>query len=123
MLGASNTPSFTLLLFISYTGKIVVKEKSWTVKGLRIRPEIEEFPDYTKVKISYSFHPAGTSHQEPLVGKEFPFPGPHELEGIDITSSGILTAKATDGTCTAECQIPIEQGMCEYIGLGDPTLE
>ena len=96
-----------------YTGKISVKEKekSWTENGLRISPEITEFPDHTKVKILYSFQPTGPSHQEPFSDREFPYPGPHELEGIDITSSGILTAKATDGTYTAEYPIPIEQGM------------
>ena len=102
---------------MSYTGKIFVKEKSWTDKGLRIKPKVEEFPDYTKVKISYSFHPTGPSHQKPFSTQEFLYPGPHDLEGIDITSSGILTATAADGTYTAECQIEIEQSMCEYIGV------
>ena len=101
----------SLIHFMSYTGKIFIKEKSWTDKGLRIKPKVEEFPDYTKVKISYSFHPTGTSHQEPFSTPEFPYPGSHELERIDITSNGILRVKATDGTYTAKCQIEIEQGM------------
>ena len=99
---------------MSYTGKISVKEiktESWTDKGLSVEPEVEEFPDYTKVKISYSFHPTDPNRQEPFSTQELPYPGPHELEGIDITSRGILKAKATDGTFTAECQIPIKQGM------------
>ena len=108
---------------MSYAGKIFVKEKSWTDKGLHIKPKVEEFPDYTKVKISYSFQPTGASHQKPFSTQEFPYPGPHYLQGIDITSSGILTAKATDGTYTAECQIEIEQGMCGYVEMRDSTLK
>ena len=95
---------------MSYTGRIYVKERSWTDRGLRIRPEVCEFPDYTNVKISYSFQPSGPSRQEPFSNREFSYPGPHNLEGIDIASSGVLTAKATDGTYTAKCQIPVEQG-------------
>ena len=96
---------------MSYTGKISVEEKSWTDKGLQIKPEVEEFPDYTKVKISYSFQPTGPSHQTPFSNQEFSYPGPHELAGIDIKSQGILTAKATDGFNIAECQVLIGQGM------------
>ena len=110
---------FSASFYMSYTGKISVEEKSWTDKGLCIKPEIAEFSHYTEVKISYSFLRAGTSHQETLSDQEFSYPGPHELEGINVTSVGILTAKATDGFSIAECQIPIGQGMLWYIREGE----
>ena len=103
---------------MSHIGKICIRDKSWTDKGLCITPKVEEFPDQTKVEISYSFQ----VHQESFLYQGFSDPGPHELKGIhNITSSGILTAKATDGSYTAECQIPIEQGMWWYTGEGDST--
>ena len=102
------------VLYLS-VGKIDIKEKFWTDQGIfMIRPEVDEFPQQQEVKIFYIFHPKGLKHKQPpiICKHEFEYPGVHELEkGKDITSRGILTVKATDGTYTAERQISVVEGM------------
>ncbi|XP_072015323.1 NLR family CARD domain-containing protein 4-like [Amphiura filiformis] len=76
----------------------------WTSSGLEITPEIDNFNDYDKVKITYSCKVLSREWTKSYSDR------PHILEGIDNTWQGILTATASDGTYTTQqCQHQIKR--------------